>query len=61
MGVVVDKARGDDPPGRVDRALGGGAIIFADADNPAVLHRYIGVECRLTRAIDDASVFNENV
>ena len=61
MGVMVDKAGGDDPPFGVDRALGGGAGVFADPDDLAALHRHIRRKSRLARAVHDAPVFNEQI
>ena len=61
MGVVVDKARRDDAPRGIDRPLGGGAVRLADADDLAVLHGHIGLECRLAGAVDDASVPDQKI
>ena len=61
MGVMVDKARRDDAPRRIDRPLGGGAVRLADPDDLAVLHGHIGLECRLAGAVNDASVPDQKI
>src|SRR5437763_225971 len=61
MGVMVDKTRRDDPPGGIDRALGGRAVVFADPDDPAVLDRDIGLKRRLAGTVDHAPVLNEQI
>jgi hypothetical protein len=61
MGVMVDKPGRDDAPVRIDDALGGGAFIFPDPDDFPLMHRHIRLECRLARAIHDASIVDEQV
>ena len=61
MGVVIDKARRDDAARCIDRALGRGTVGFADPDDPAVLHGDIGTECRFARAIDHASILDQEI
>src|SRR5260370_32259995 len=61
MGVVIDKAWRDDPSRRIDRPLGGGAVRLADADDFALMHRDIGLERRLARAVDDVPVLDEQI
>ena len=61
MGMVIDKAGCHDPPLGIDRALGGGTGVFADPDNLAILHRNVGGKCRLARAVDNASIFDEQI
>jgi len=61
MGVVVDKSGGDDAPLGVDRTFGGGAGIFANSDDLAVLDRNIRGKGRLARAVDHAPVFYEQI
>ena len=51
----------DDAPLGVDDALGGGAVVFPDPDDFPLMHRHIGLECRLARAIHDASVLDEQI
>ncbi len=61
MGVVVDKARRDHPPRRVDGALGRGAVGAADTDDAAVLHRNIGMEGGCARAVHHTTVFDQQI
>ncbi len=61
MGMVIDEPRGDDAPVGVDDAFGRGAFIFADPDDFPLMHRHIRLECRLARAIHDASIVDEQV
>src|SRR5947208_1547985 len=61
MSVMVDKAGRDDAPLGIDRALRGGATVFADPDDPAVLDRDIGLKRRLARTVDHAPVRNEQI
>src|SRR5262249_8344727 len=60
-GVVVDKARRDDPPFGIDRAFCRCTGVFADPDDLAVLDRDIRGKCRLARAVDNAPVLNEQI
>ena len=61
MGVMIDEAGCDDAPLRVDRALGGRTGVFANPDDLAVLDCDIRCKCGLARAVDDASVFDEQI
>src|SRR5208282_184291 len=61
MGMMIDEPGCNDAPLGVNRAFGGGAGIFADPDDLAVLDRDIRCKCRLARAVDDAPVFNEQI
>src|SRR5215831_5328616 len=61
MGVMVDEPGCDDAPLGVDRAFGCGAGIFADPNDLSALNRHIGGKCRLARAIDDASVLDQQI
>ncbi len=42
--MMIDEARGDDPPGGIDGPLGGGAVVSPDADNSSLMHRHVGLE-----------------
>jgi hypothetical protein len=61
MRVVVDEPGRDDAPVGIDDALGRGPLIFPDPDDFPLMHRNIRLECRLTRAIHDASIVDEQV
>ncbi len=58
---MVDETWGDNPSFGVDRALGGGAIGFADPDDLAVLYRDIGLESRLARAVDNTPIPDDQI
>jgi hypothetical protein len=60
MAMVVDKARRDDPPLSVDRALGGAAQL-PELDDLAVLDPDIAAESRASRAVDNAAVSDQQV
>ena len=60
MGVVIDKAWGDDPAVSVDRAPGG-AIVFADPYNLSFMHRHVCPERRLARAIHDTRILDQQI
>ena len=61
MRVVIDEPGGNHAPLGVDRSLGGGASIFADPNDLAVMDRDIRCKCRLARAVDNAPVFDEQI
>jgi hypothetical protein len=58
---MVDEPRGDDAPVGINDTLGGSAFIFPDPDNFPLMHRHIRLECRLARAVHDASIPDEQV
>src|SRR5271169_4070060 len=60
MAVIVDKARGDDAAGGVDRARGRAAQL-ADLGDLAVFDSDIATERRHPRAVDDPAVLDQQV
>src|SRR5271169_6165635 len=60
MAVIVDKARGDDAAGGVDRARGRAAQL-ADLGDLAVFDSDIATKRRHPRAVDDPAVLDQQV
>jgi hypothetical protein len=56
MRVVIDKSGCDRASCRIDHALGGSAVCFADADDLSVLHGHIGLKRRLAGAVNHTPV-----
>ena len=61
MRVMVDKARRDDAPLGIDRALSSRARIFADPDDFAVLDRDVGLKRRLAGTVDNTPISDQQV
>jgi hypothetical protein len=50
---MVDEARGDEPPARVDHTTRSGGVHLADRGDAVTVDRDIGGAGRCTRSIDD--------
>src|SRR5215469_5536876 len=61
MRVMIDETRSNDAPVGIDDALGGGAFISADPDDFPLGYCHVRLECRLARAVHDATILDEQI
>ena len=59
--VMIDEPRRDDASLGVNNALGGGAVGFANTDDPSALHCHIRHIRPLARTVDDAPIFDKQI